>query len=287
MGLITQVDMDKPGFFQFMGQRVFLPALKYMFGYTKHDFAWYCKLWWLGLVTIWLLPFFFVFKEIIGRPLIWLCKRIEKYADDHEEQWARERWERYKNDPEWKKKVASLCSKEYQRFYKKAWNMIESQDLNDLDTERANVKREKYLREQRKQNESLIKRHQNSIKINKILKYAKPVGQVILGIVGVAALAGLGWLVYKLVIALMHVDHAQWVKVLHFLLWVIAIVGGFFLLIILGAYLDENLSCEFRSKWKSFWRAVFSPFRWFFYGIRDGVSFIYQMIAGSCPSIKW
>ena len=268
--------------FELKKDNIFCKMLKYSWNVNYDDFSHMCPFFWLSIITVIILPvivfikieiFLFVnIVKVLFKLIEWIAKIDSKYTEKVHKRTI----ERIKSDPEYVKKLIK-------KWKYSSYNIPGYIKHADVDNDINKIMSGEYKKysEQKKKKELT-----NKEKINLIVKYALPIGRVILYIIGIIIIILGLYIIYTFIDFLIHfhyrpIDWEIVLKVLKYIGVSISLLAAIALIVFILRFLFNMVDLYIPNI------NIFKPFKWLWKGLCTIVQMIIQLYHNSCPAIKW
>lgn len=256
-----------------------MSLMKYIWDLDHHSFSHICPYFWLSVFNVLIIIPFFIVKTII-KVFYWLSN----YFDSLEQISIQKRLNQLKQNPDYLNHIARLCDKDYHKFLQYIRYEYDTDDYYTLYTlrDKYELEKEELERKREKDNYENIKIHKE--KINRILKYIKPISVLFLYILGFGTVILTSMGIYYSALYISSISTQVWLHAFYAFLVVVAgiiLILGLFKII---SYFSNN-SCSVKNN-RTF-KIISSPFIYIGGGIKLIFLFFIEIIKNNCPAIDW
>jgi hypothetical protein len=259
----------------------YFKLLNYTLGLEYTNFAYVCPLFWLTLLVVLvspvLLPAAFLVRLVRG-----IYNRVREQDRTEFLAWADLYYHDISTNPTslaalkkidyWNKKNRQIYRFIYQYLHAKDWKLW--RELVDEGWIHTNAEEE----EKKRKKKDLI---------NTLVKYAKPVGYILMTVFFTLGAATIIYLLYLLGVYLFNMKSGEWLLVMWILLGIIGLFIGIFLVDLISERLPDRTKERLGDIGSAILRVILWPFAWLLRQIGKFFSFLAQMVSDYCPAIRY
>lgn len=285
--------------FKLKKKSVFTRMMYYIWKLKPKDFTHICPFFWISILNLFLiLPAFIV--NCIASGIYWVDDMLTKYFSKKKTiRYEREemKLEEFINSKEIQNSyIQRYALAKYTNFkgcfsgdntilykiYASRW--IHSAAASEFKQRVDLYLNELYNKVYEVERLKINKENLNKLRINKVVKVAKPIGFILLIGIALLSIFYAAYGTYKLFIFLSTVS---WNKVLPVAGIAILIIAGVIMLGLLIYYIINNIKVKIPCSVIKALKKISQPFIWLFKGIYKLFLIIFQMIKSNCPAISW